>query len=187
MAWEIWVQSQVESYQRLRKWYLMPPCLTLNIIRYRSRVKWSNLGKGVAPSSTTWRSRYWKVSLRVTLDYGCQLYLLYCYISNNLTSVIYLHTVCSIWHIDRTLSGVITPGSDWPETNGNEGVLHIPEISKAGASLSDGLMSYLGYSLGRGVLPLCSDVVGVFCSPIRLGWDKNRSPNPSRKTKLDFS
>ena len=27
------VQSQVESYQRLKKWYLMPPCLTLSIIR----------------------------------------------------------------------------------------------------------------------------------------------------------
>ena len=33
MAWEIWFQSQVESYQRLKKWYLMPPCLTLSIIR----------------------------------------------------------------------------------------------------------------------------------------------------------
>ena len=42
MAWETWVQSQVESYQRLIKWYLMPPCLTLSIIRYGSRVKWSN-------------------------------------------------------------------------------------------------------------------------------------------------
>ena len=27
----------------------MPPCLTLSIIRYVSRVKWSNPGKGVAP------------------------------------------------------------------------------------------------------------------------------------------
>ena len=27
------VQSQVKSYQRLKKWYLMPPCLTLSIIR----------------------------------------------------------------------------------------------------------------------------------------------------------
>ena len=26
-----WVQSQVKSYQRLKKWYLMSPCLTLNI------------------------------------------------------------------------------------------------------------------------------------------------------------
>ena len=52
MAQEIWVQSQVESYQRLKKWYLMPPCLTLRIIRYGSRVKWSNPGKGVAPTPT---------------------------------------------------------------------------------------------------------------------------------------
>ena len=43
------VQSQVKSYQRLSKWYLVPPCLTLNIIRYISRVKWSNPGKGVVP------------------------------------------------------------------------------------------------------------------------------------------
>ena len=57
MARETWVQSQVESYQRLKKWYLMPPCLTLSIIRYGSRVKWSNPGKGVAPSPTPWCSK----------------------------------------------------------------------------------------------------------------------------------
>ena len=50
MALETWVQSQAESYQRLKKWYLMPPCLTLSIIRYWSRVKWSNPGNGIAPS-----------------------------------------------------------------------------------------------------------------------------------------
>ena len=33
MAWDTWVQSQVESYQRLKIWYLMPPCLTLSNIR----------------------------------------------------------------------------------------------------------------------------------------------------------
>ena len=52
----------------------MSPCLTLSIIRYRSRVKWSNPGKGVAPSPTPWCSSYRKGSLRVTLDYGRQLY-----------------------------------------------------------------------------------------------------------------
>ena len=57
MARETWVQSQVESYQRLKKWYLMPPCLTLSIIRYGSRVKWRNPGKGVAPSPTPWCSK----------------------------------------------------------------------------------------------------------------------------------
>ena len=41
---------------------------TLSIIRYGSRVKWSNPGKGVAPSHTPWCSSYRKGSLRVTLD-----------------------------------------------------------------------------------------------------------------------
>ena len=50
MVLETGVQSQVESCQWLKKWYLMCPCLTLSIIRYVSRVKWSNPGKGVAPS-----------------------------------------------------------------------------------------------------------------------------------------
>ena len=62
------VQSQVESYQRLKKWYLMPPCVTPSIIRYRSRVKWSNPGKGVVPSPTLRCDSYWKESLRVTLN-----------------------------------------------------------------------------------------------------------------------
>ena len=46
-----------------QKWYLMPPCLTLSIIRYGS----------FSPSSC---SSYGKVSLRVDLDYGLQLLLL---------------------------------------------------------------------------------------------------------------
>ena len=41
-----------------KKWYLIPPCLKLSIIRYVSRVKWSNLGKGVAPSPTPQCCRY---------------------------------------------------------------------------------------------------------------------------------
>ena len=69
MARETWVQSQVESYQRLKKWYLILPCLTLSIIRLGSRVKWSNSGNRVAPSPTPWCSSYRKERLRVTLDY----------------------------------------------------------------------------------------------------------------------
>ncbi len=38
MVRETGVQSQVESYQRLKTWYLMPPYLTLSIIWYGSRV-----------------------------------------------------------------------------------------------------------------------------------------------------
>ena len=65
MVWETRVQSQVESYQRLKKWYLMLPCLTLTIIKWGSRVKWSNPGNGVVPSPTLWCSSYWKGSLLV--------------------------------------------------------------------------------------------------------------------------
>ena len=50
----------------------------LNTQQYKvlSRVKWSNPGKGVAPSPKPQCSSYWKGSLLVALDYGCQLYLL---------------------------------------------------------------------------------------------------------------
>ena len=48
----------------------------LSIIRYGSRVKWNNPGKGVAPSPTPGCRSYRKGSLRVTLDYGRQLYFL---------------------------------------------------------------------------------------------------------------
>ena len=34
MAQEIRVQSQVESYQKLNKWYLIPSFVTLSIIKY---------------------------------------------------------------------------------------------------------------------------------------------------------
>ena len=76
MGWETVVQSQVELYLRLKKWYLILPCLKLSIIKYVSRVKWNNLGKGVALSLTPWCSSYWKGSFWVALSYGCQLYLL---------------------------------------------------------------------------------------------------------------
>ena len=56
--WETRVQSEVTSYQRHKKWYLIPPCLTLSYIKYISRVKWSNPGKGVVPSSTPQCSCY---------------------------------------------------------------------------------------------------------------------------------
>ena len=59
----------------LLKLYLISLCFTLSIIRYLSRVKKSNPVKGVVSSSTPWCSSYWKGSLQVTLDYGCQLLL----------------------------------------------------------------------------------------------------------------
>ena len=43
--------------------------------------------------------------------------------------------------LNRTLSGATTLGQSGPRSNGNEGVLHIPQIFEATASPSDGLMS----------------------------------------------
>ena len=71
---ETGVQFLVESYQRLKNWYLIPPCFTLNIIIYVPIVKWSNTGKGQAFSSTFRCSSYWKKSFQLSLDYGHQLY-----------------------------------------------------------------------------------------------------------------
>ena len=56
----------------------------------------------------------------------------------------------SIGLIDRTLSGATTPGQSGPGSDGNEGVLRIPQSSSiSGASLSDCFVSYLGHSLGE--------------------------------------
>ena len=40
----------------------------LNTLHYKVRVKWNNPGNGIAPFPTPQCSRYWKGSLRVTLD-----------------------------------------------------------------------------------------------------------------------
>ena len=100
MARETWVQSQVESYQRLKKWYLMPPCLTLSIIKVRIKGKVEQSREGVAPSPTPWCSSYRKGSLRVTLDYGRQLYLLTLHWSQLLKNYFLLNifvNFCTTW------------------------------------------------------------------------------------------
>ena len=54
----------------------------LNTQHYKVRIKGKveQSREGVAPSPTPWCSSYRKRSLRVTLDYGRQLYLLICFI-----------------------------------------------------------------------------------------------------------
>ena len=78
-VWETRVQSQVSSYQRLLKWYLIPPCLTFSNIRYVSRAKWSNPEKGVAASPTPRCCSYWKGSLLVALDMVANFIYLHIY------------------------------------------------------------------------------------------------------------
>ena len=74
----------------------------------------------------------------------------------------------SIWPIDRTISGATTPGQSRPGSDGNEGVLYIPQSNSiTGASPSDCLVSYPLRSF-REVLPLYRDAVDVFYCPSRL-------------------
>ena len=75
------IQGEVIPKIKKKKWFLIPPCLTLSMIRYISRVKWSNPGKGVAPSPTLRCSSNWTEILQVALDYGHQFYFLH-YIRN---------------------------------------------------------------------------------------------------------
>ena len=52
-----------------------------------------------------------------------------------------------IWPQDQTLSGATTPTQSGPESQSNEGVLHVPQISSiTGVSPPDGVMSYPGHS-----------------------------------------
>ena len=84
----------------------------------------------------------------------------------------------STWPIDRTISGATTPGQSGPESDGNEGTLHIPQsYSITGTSPSDCLVSYSGHSLGWGSYPSYREAVGVFYSPSRLGKYRVKSKN----------
>ena len=98
MVQETWVQSLVASYQRLLKWYLIPPGLTLGNIKYVLRVKWSNPGKGVVSFPTPLCNSYWKGSLLVV---NFTYYLLYWGIIHHFYLLFYLndlHLICiMIW------------------------------------------------------------------------------------------
>ena len=84
----------------------MPPCLTLSIIRYGSRVKRSNPGKGVVS--------YRKGSLRVTLDYGRLLYLLLIHYKNIVTfskQIVIMYIVIVKYEFHRCKDLLITTHS----------------------------------------------------------------------------
>ena len=90
-----------------KKWYFMPPCLTLSIIRYISRVKWSNSGKGVAPSRILWCSSYWKRNFESSSTTVANFtYLLYMH--GDINTYMYR---CLVVH---TLLPPKAPFSTWP-------------------------------------------------------------------------
>ena len=69
----------------------------------------------------------------------------------------------SIWSIDRTLSSATTPGQIGPGSNGNEGILCIPQSpSITETSPSDCFVSYPEHLFGGGVptlLQRCSQCI----------------------------
>ena len=71
------------------------------------------------------------------------------YHSHNLASIFCLHTVYSIWPIDRIISVASIPDQTGPGSNDNERVLRILQISKTGVSPSDCLISLSGHCLGK--------------------------------------
>ena len=74
------------------------------------------------------------------------------------------------------LSGATTPGQSGPGSDGNEGVLRIPQSSStAGTSPSDCLVSYPGHSLGRGSYP-SAEVQSVY-STAPANWANKRLNN----------
>ena len=100
MARETWVQSKVESYQRLKKMVLDASLLNTQHYKVRIKGKVEQSREGVAPSPTPWCSSHRKGSLLVILDYGRQLYFTYIDISLIFSAVhvksIYLSIYLSI-------------------------------------------------------------------------------------------
>ena len=78
------------------------------------------------------------------------------------------HNVYSIWLIDKTLSGDITPGQSGSGNNDSEGVRHIPQISKVGTSPSDGVTSYQDTRCGGSYLS--AEMQSVYSSA-SADWD----------------
>ena len=84
------------------------------------------------------------------------------YNCHNLTSDIFAHIVCSLWRTDQTLSDVTTTGLSVSRSDGNERLLHIPQIFKTGTLPSDDLMPYPGQSLGESYPT--AKMLSVFCT-----------------------
>ena len=102
MAQETGVQSQVKLCQRLKKWYSIPPCLILTIKRYRSRVVEQSRKSSVVPFLHLGVVVNGKKSLRVTLNYGHQLYL---YFISNTTHKLKLS--CTLYLFDYQKRAVL--------------------------------------------------------------------------------
>ena len=91
----------------------------------------------------------------------------------------------SIRPINRTLSGATSLGMSEPGSDGNEGVLRIPQSSNiTGTSPSD-CLCHIQDTRSEEVLPISREAVDVFYNPNRLGKDKEKE-NFEFKWKLKW-
>ena len=102
-----------------------------------------------------------------------------------------MHTVkssnSSTWPIDGTLLGTTTPEQSGPRSNGNEGVLQIPQSSRTRASPSDAVESHIQDTFWREVLPFCRDAIGIFYSPSWLSYINFKGGEFLKNEKFPFS
>ena len=78
--------------QKTQKMVLDASLLNTQHYKVRIKDKVEQFREGLAPSPTPWCSSYRKGSLRVTLDYGRQLYFLYIYIYIYIYKYAYIYT-----------------------------------------------------------------------------------------------
>ena len=96
------------------------------------------------------------------------------YNSHNLTSVICLHTICSIWPTDRTLSGATTPDQwikewwQWRDTS------HSPKLQVYSLTIRWFNVIYR---------TLVGDAVGVFYKHTHI-WSESNPQNASKLQNL---
>ena len=105
-ARETLVQSQIDSFQILKKWYLMFPCLTLSIIRYGSTVRGAIQGKEQHPPLhlgvvAIEKGSFW--SLSITVANFTYIYI-YIYIYSSLS--IFIHSSLSFFIYSSLLVSV---------------------------------------------------------------------------------
>ena len=84
------------------------------------------------------------ISLRSTFQPNGDFTALCAWQQKSFTSTQFKRLNNSILPINRTLSGATTQGQSRPRSNGNEGVLHISQSSRNGASTLDCFVSLVG-------------------------------------------
>ena len=121
--------------------------------------KYFSYVRSPAPSHTQTLSKpFWTLAIKWEVNIFIKKSSCVCYSLRQYVSSIYMYIsawICRWQYNNKTLTGTTTLGQSEPGSNGNEGVLHITQISRTRASPSDYLVSYPWHLFGVGVLSIC--------------------------------